>query len=133
MTRDERAAKRAQRLKDDIAAKGQELAQVEAQQRADARAKRDRRRQRVGTLAEAAGLLIWDDTTLAGLFQILATLRETPDPVAVLERLLADTTLTALTPAAAGACCLTSSGASDSSAVSKGGGGVCSPETWGTK
>jgi len=90
MTREERAAKRAQRLKEDIAAKGQELAQVEAQQRADARAKRDRRRQRVGTLAEAAGLLIWDETTLAGLFQILATLRETPDPVAVLASLLTD-------------------------------------------
>ena len=128
MTRDERAAKRAQRLKEDIAAKGQELAQVEAQQRADARAKRDRRRQRVGTLAEAAGLLIWDDTTLTGLFQMLATFRETPDPVAVLERLLADTALTALTPAAAGPCCLTSSGASDSSDVSQGGGGVCSPD-----
>jgi hypothetical protein len=118
MTREERAAKRAQRLKDDIAAKGQELAQVEAQQRVDARAKRDRRRQRVGTLAEAAGLLIWDETTLAGLFQILATFRETPDPVAVLERLLADTALTALTPAAA----------SDASDVSKGGGGVYSPD-----
>jgi hypothetical protein len=128
MTRDERAAKRAQRLKDDIAAKGQELAQVEAQQRADARAKRDRRRQRVGTLAEAAGLFIWDETTLAGLFQILATLRETPDPVAVLESLLADTALTALTPAAAGPFCLTSSGESDSSDVSKGGGGICSPD-----
>ena len=128
MTRDERAARRAQRLKEDIATKGQELAQVEAQQRADARAKRDRRRQRVGILAEAAGLLIWDDTTLAGLFQMLATLRETPDPVAVLERLLADTALTALTPAAAGPCFLTSSGASDSSEVSKGGGGVCSPD-----
>ena len=128
MTRDERAAKRAQRLKDDIAAKGQELAQVEAQQRADARAKRDRRRQRVGTLAEAAGLLVWDDTTLAGLFQILATFRETPDPVAVLESLLADTTLTALTPAAAGPCCLTSAAASDASDVSKGGVGVCSPD-----
>jgi hypothetical protein len=128
MTREERAAKRAQRLKEDIAAKGQELAQVEAQQRADARAKRDRRRQRVGTLAEAAGLLLWDDTTLAGLFQILATFRETPDPVAVLESLLADTTLTARTPAAAGPCCLTSSAASDASDVSKGGGRVCSPD-----
>src|SRR5438552_696332 len=128
MTRDERAAKRAQRLKEDIATKGQELAQVEAQQRADARAKRDRRRQRVGILAEAAGLLIWDDTTLAGLFQMLATFRETPDPVAVLERLLADTALTALTPAAAGACFLTSSAASDSSEVSKGRGGVFSPD-----
>ena len=92
MTREERTAKRAQQLKEDIAAKGQELAQVEAQQRADARAKRSKRRQRVGTLAEAAGLLIWDDTTLAGLFQILALLRETPDPVAVLEALLCEQT-----------------------------------------
>jgi hypothetical protein len=90
MTRDERAAKRAKRLKEDIATKSQELAQVEAQQRADARAKRDRRRQRVGTLADHAGLLIWDETTLAGLFQILATLRDTPDPVAVLASLLTD-------------------------------------------
>jgi hypothetical protein len=119
MTREERAAKRAQRLKEDIAAKGQKLAQVEAQQRADARAKRHRRRQRVGTLAEAAGLLIWDDTTLAGLFQILATLRETPDPVAVLEALVGDTSL-ALTGTAspAGASLLTSATASDSSTVS---------------
>ena len=119
MTRDERAAKRAQRLKDDIAAKGQELAQVEAQQRADARAKRDRRRQRVGTLAEAAGLLIWDDTTLAGLFQILATFRETPDPVAVLDALVGETSL-ALTGTAAPA--------SDASTVSTRGGEGCSPD-----
>ena len=123
MTREERAAKRAQRLKEDIAAKGQELAQVEAQQRADARAKRDRRRQRVGTLAEAAGLLIWDDTTLAGLFQILATLRETPDPVAVLEALVGDTALALTgTAATAGASLLTSADASDPSAVSSKGG-----------
>ena len=127
MTRDERAAKRAERLKEDIATKSQALAQVEAQQRADARAKRDRRRQRVGTLADHAGLLLWDETTLAGLFQILATFRKTPDPVAVLESLLADTALTALPPAAAGPCCLTSSGASDASDVSQGRGGVCSP------
>ena len=125
MTRDERA-KRAQRLKDDIATKSQELAQVEAQQRADARAKRDRRRQRVGILAEAAGLLIWDDTTLAGLFQILATFKD--DPVAVLESLLADTALTALTPRCRWPCCLTSSAEPDSSEVSEGGGGVCSPD-----
>src|SRR4029434_10311390 len=115
MTRDERAAKRAQRLKDDIAAKGQELAQVEAQQRADARARRDRRRQRVGTLADAAGLLIWDDTTLAGLFQILATFRETPAPVGVLDALGGESALAVTgTAAIAGASLLTSAAASDS-------------------
>ena len=123
MTREERAAKRAQRLKEDIAAKGQELAQVEAQQRADARAKRDRRRQRVGTLAEAAGLLLWDDTTLAGLFQILATFRETPDPVAVLDALVGDPSLALTgTAAPAGASLLTSAPTSDSSTVSTRGG-----------
>ena len=123
MTREERAAKRAQRLKDDIATKSQELAQVETQQRADARAKRDRRRQRVGTLAEAAGLLIWDDTTLAGLFQILATLRETPDPVAVLDALVGETALALTgTTAPAGASLLTAAPASEASTVSPRGG-----------
>jgi hypothetical protein len=133
MTREERATERERRLKEAVATKSRELAQVQAQNRAAERAKRDRRRQQVGTLADAAGLLIWDETTLAGLFQMLATLREIPDPVAVLESLLADTALTALTPAAAGPCFLTSSGESDSSEVSKGGGEVFSPETWGTK
>jgi hypothetical protein len=90
MTRAEKATLREQRLKATLAAKGRELAQVQAQNRAAERVKRDRRRQRVGTLADAAGLLIWDETTLAGLFQILATLRETPDPVAVLASLLTD-------------------------------------------
>ena len=129
MTREERAAKRAQRLKEDIAAKGQELAQVEAQQRADARAKRDRRRQRVGTLADHAGLLLWDDTTLAGLFQILATLRETPDPVAVLDALVGETSLALTgTAAPAGASLLTAAPASDASTGSPRGGEGCSPD-----
>jgi len=128
MTRAEKATLREQRLKATLAAKGRELAQVQAQNRAAERAKRARRRQQVGTLADAAGLLIWDDRTLADLFQVLATFRETPDPVAVLERLLADPALTALPPAAAGPCCLPSAGASDASEVSKGGGGVCSPD-----
>ena len=129
MTREERAAKHAQRLKDDITAKSQELAEVKAQQRADARAKRDRRRQRVGTLAETAGLLIWDDPTLAGLFQILATLRETPEPVAVLEALVGETSLALMgTAAPAGASLLTSAGTSDSSAVSTWGAEDFSPD-----
>ena len=128
MTRVERAAWQEQRLKDALAAKSRQRAQLEAREREAARANRTKRRQRVGTLVDAAGLFVWEDTTLAGLFQVLATFRETPDPVAVLESLLADTALTALTPAAAGPCCLTSSAASDSSEVSKGGGGVCSPD-----
>jgi hypothetical protein len=89
MTREERATLREQRLKEQLDATRRELAQVEAQNRAAERAKRDKRRQRVGALADDAGLFMWEDTTLARLFQILATLRETPDPVAVLESLLA--------------------------------------------
>jgi hypothetical protein len=90
MTRDERAARREQRLKEDLAATSRELAQVQAQNRAAERAARAKRRQRVGTLADEAGLFAWDDTTLQGLFQALGTLGETPNPVAVLEGLLAD-------------------------------------------
>jgi hypothetical protein len=90
MTRQERAARREQRLKEALATKARELAQVQAQHRADERAQRTKRRVIVGTMADAAGLFVWDDTTLRGLFQMLAMLRETPDPVAVLEGLLSD-------------------------------------------
>jgi hypothetical protein len=126
MTRDERAALRAQRLKDELDAKKRQLAQVEAQQRAAARAGRAKRRQRVGALADEAGLCVWEDTTLTGLFQALARLQATPDPVAVLESLLSDyPDLGALRAAAAGPFLLASSIESDSSEVSTRGGGRC--------
>jgi hypothetical protein len=66
------------------------MTREERQTQAEARARKAlaRRRQQVGRLAEQAGLLAWDDATLAGLFQALALLRETPEPVAVLEGLL---------------------------------------------
>jgi hypothetical protein len=118
MTREERAARRAQRLKEEVDAKRRSLAQAEARHRAEARASHARRRQRVGTLADDAGLLDWDDTTLAGLFQVLARLHDTPDPVAVLESLLADPVMAlTLTPAGAASFLLTSL-QSDSSEVS---------------
>jgi hypothetical protein len=97
MTRVERAAQREERLKAQLAATRRERAKAEAQDRASARAKRTRRRHRVGTLADEAGLFVWDDTTLAALFQTLATLHDTPDPVAVLESLL-DTELRLTAP-----------------------------------
>jgi hypothetical protein len=89
MTRQERAARREQRLKEELATKARELAQAQAQKRAADRAKRTKRRVIVGTMADAAGLFVWDDPTLRGLFQTLALLHETSDPVAVLEGLLA--------------------------------------------
>jgi hypothetical protein len=90
MTRHERTALRAQRLKAELAAKSRQLAQLESKNRAAARAERAKRRQHVGTLADEAGLFLWENTTLAGLFQVLARLMETPDPVTVLDSLLAD-------------------------------------------
>jgi hypothetical protein len=105
MTREERAAKREQRLKDQLEATRRELAQVEAQNRAAARATRAKRRQRVGTLADEAGLFGWDDPTLLGLFRVLVRLQDLRDPVAVLDSLLTTWQYTGevVTPTAAAA------------------------------
>ena len=102
MTREERVALREQRLKDSLAKTRRERARIEAQHRAEERTQRARRRQRVGTLADEAGLLEWDDATLALLFQTLVGLRSTPNPIAVLEALLSDPP-SVLTETAAGA------------------------------
>ena len=96
MTRDERCQTR-QRLKDDIATKSQELAQVEAQQRADARAKRDRRRQRVGTLAEAPGCSSGTTRRSRGCSRSWPPYARPPTRWPCWKP-LADTALTALTP-----------------------------------
>ena len=90
MTRAERAALREQRLKEELAAKSRQLAQLQAQQRAAERAARNKRRYLVGTLAEQAGLLVWEDATLVRLFTLLGPLTQMPHPEAVLESLLAD-------------------------------------------
>ena len=90
MTRHERAAEREKRLREKLAEDKRALRQVQAHQRADARAARNKRRFLIGQLADAAGLFTWDDATLQGLFQGLAFLRDTPAPVAVLTSLLAD-------------------------------------------
>ena len=90
MTRVERAAWQEQRLKDALTAKSRQRAQLEAREREAARANRTKRRQRVGTLVDAAGLFVWEDATLAGLFQVLVRLQDTPDPVKVLDSLLAN-------------------------------------------
>ena len=90
MTRTERAALRAQRLKEELAATNRQLAQLQAKHRAVERAERHKRRVHVGLLAEQAGLLVWEDATLARLFALLHPLTQVPDPVAVLDALLAD-------------------------------------------
>ena len=118
MTREERVAVREQRLKEALEKTRRERARIEAQQRAQERTQRARRRQRVGTLADEAGLLAWDDATLALLFQTLVGLRSTANPIAVLEALLSDPS-TVLTETPAGAATfLLASLQSDSSEVS---------------
>lgn len=90
MTRAERDALSEQRLKEDIAAKSRQLAQVQARRTEDARKQRDHRRFQVGKLAEEAGLCAWDDATLVGLFQVLARLGDVPDPVKLLDGLVGE-------------------------------------------
>ena len=89
MPRKERPADREQRLKQDLADVKRALKQAQAERREEERTARNRRRFLVGLMADEHGLLVWDDQTLAGLFQTLALLRETPNPIAVLESLLA--------------------------------------------
>jgi len=83
-----RGAPRAQRLTEPREARRRERAQVQARERADARATRSRRREAMGARAGAAGLLVWEDGTRAGLCQRPALRQDTPAPVAVLAGLL---------------------------------------------
>jgi hypothetical protein len=118
MTREERAARKRQRLQDKLAADKHALAQADAAYRDEQRTARNKRRYRLGTLADDAGLDRWDEATLRGLFGLLAHLRETPNPVAVLETLFSEPGVTTLTAAAAGYCLGASPHGSDASAVS---------------
>ena len=123
MTREERAALKAQRLREKLDTDKLAWAEAEARYREEQRETRDKRRYRLGRLADDAGLAIWDDPTLTGLFGLLACLRDLPDPVSVLDGLLSDAVTTTGTAATAGASLLASSGESDSSEVSRNGEG----------
>ena len=90
MTRVERLAQTEARARAKLDVQRKQLAQVQAAQREEERKALHRRRVRVGTLADQAGLFSLDDTTLAELFATFAPLREVSDPVAVLAALLQD-------------------------------------------
>jgi hypothetical protein len=90
MTRAERRAERERKLKAKIEAGNKALAQLLANNRAQARAERDKRRYKIGATVDEAGLFVWDDMTLTSIVQILTKLLDCPDPVAVLESLVAD-------------------------------------------
>lgn len=90
MTRDDRLAKQAAAVKDALQVQKARLARIQAAQRHEEKRALERRRFTVGTLVEQAGLFVWDDTTLAGLFACLAMLQGTPNPLGVLEGVLTE-------------------------------------------
>jgi hypothetical protein len=91
MTRTEQLEHRAQATTLRLQRTKKQLAQVKAQHKKAAQQARDKRYWFVGKLADTAGLLVLDDTTLTRLFQTLAVLVELPNPVAVLDALLHET------------------------------------------
>jgi serine/threonine-protein kinase RIO1 len=93
MTRVEQAAKRAAKLQERAATAKRELATAQQQLREAERQDVHKRRYHVGGLAEHAGLFTWQDSDLDALFRVLARLAPCPDPVKVLEGLLADDVL----------------------------------------
>ncbi len=88
MTRAERLAQTEARARAKLDADRTHLKQVHGQQRDAERQALHKRRVLVGKLVEDAGLFARDDQTLAGLFQVLTAVVDSPDPVAILDALL---------------------------------------------
>lgn len=90
MTRDERLAEQEQKRTERLRRARQRLTATRRERRALVEEARAQRRKLIGLLVDEAGLFVWDDGTLTLLFAQLARLRDTPDPVAVLEALLGE-------------------------------------------
>jgi hypothetical protein len=88
-TRLERLEAQKQRTKAKIAVAKEADARVDGAIRSEVRKERNARRYVVGALADEAGLFTWTNSDLVGLFVALARLADCPNPVAVLEGLLA--------------------------------------------
>jgi hypothetical protein len=71
-----------------VAEQRKAVALAEAAQREAARKDLHKRRYHVGALAHEAGLFVWSNADLAGVFAVLAKLRDVPNPGAVLEGIL---------------------------------------------
>jgi hypothetical protein len=89
-SRDERLAQAEASTRRKMETQRKHLAAIQAQQRAEAKKARDRRRYEVGQLADEAGLAELDDAVLRPLFGLLSTIASVPNPVALLESLLHD-------------------------------------------
>jgi hypothetical protein len=101
MTRAERAAEQVRKAKEKLAeherkAKEERAKQQEATRKAKVllaeavRKDDNKRRYRVGALAQDAGLFVWSDTDLAAVFAVLARLKETPHPAVLLDGVLGE-------------------------------------------
>jgi hypothetical protein len=88
MTKAERLARKHAADQAALDAARRQYEDTKALLREEARTQRAKRRATVGTLADHAGLLALDDTTLFGLFTLLTGLGTLPNPVAVLEAAL---------------------------------------------
>jgi hypothetical protein len=89
-SREQRLAQAADAARLKMETQRKHLAAIQAQQKAAAKKLRDRRRYRVGAMADEAGLLVWSDADLAAVCAVLAQLKDVPHPAAVLEALLED-------------------------------------------
>jgi hypothetical protein len=90
MTRDERLAQKEANDKKRLEDTRKKLAGTQAQRREIHRKDVNKRRYRVGAIADDAGLLAWSDADLSAVFAVLARLTDVAHPAAVLEGLLAD-------------------------------------------
>jgi hypothetical protein len=90
MTRAERLAEDLRRREERLRQERLKASETRRAIRGEQEKDRARRRKCVGLLADESGLFVWDNGTLGLLFAQLARLKETPDPVAVLEALLGD-------------------------------------------
>lgn len=88
MTRLERALKEQETARQHLANSDRKVAVEQAKAREKARKERDKRRYRVGTGVDEAGLFALDDGTLDALIALLAPLAPLPDPVGTLEALI---------------------------------------------
>jgi hypothetical protein len=90
MTRAEKLARQERNAQAHLDRMRQTLAQVTARRKKAEQQARERRYLLVGAMVEQAGLFTLSDSTLAGLFTLLARLAAVPDPVPVLEAPLHD-------------------------------------------
>jgi hypothetical protein len=88
MTRSERLARSTARAAERTAKAKAAEALARAKERANDKEALEKRCVQVGRLAHEAGLLAWENGTIAQLFTLLAQLADRPDPVSVLGGLL---------------------------------------------